>query len=102
MVAPAEVEVVRAVGIALVRRRAPVDAVRTNEVLTSTAAITRSREEDALAVLLARHLVTVVTVLSCTFPGTVIKQFEGTRKMMKGVMGAGPMGNMMRGMGRRR
>ena len=32
----------------------------------------------------------------------LLKQFEGTRKMMKSVMGAGPMGNMMRGMGRRR
>ncbi|MDE6147549.1 MAG: signal recognition particle protein [Bacteroidales bacterium] len=28
----------------------------------------------------------------------LLKQFEGTRKMMKTVMGAGPMGNMMRGM----
>ena len=28
----------------------------------------------------------------------LLKQFEGTRKMMKAVMGAGPMGNMMRGM----
>ncbi len=27
----------------------------------------------------------------------LLKQFEGTRKMMKTVMGAGPMGNMMRG-----
>ncbi len=28
----------------------------------------------------------------------LLKQFEGTRKMMKSVMGAGAMGNMMRGM----
>jgi signal recognition particle subunit SRP54 len=32
----------------------------------------------------------------------LLKQFESTRKVMKSVMGAGPMGNMMRGFGRRR
>ena len=32
----------------------------------------------------------------------LLKQFEGTRKMMKTVMGAGAMGNMMRGAKRRR
>ncbi|MBO5420242.1 MAG: signal recognition particle protein [Bacteroidales bacterium] len=32
----------------------------------------------------------------------LLKQFEGTRKMMKTVMGAGAMGNMMRGGKRRR
>ena len=75
VVVPVEVEVVRVVGLALARRRAPVVADRTNVALISTVAITRSREEDALAVLLARHLVTVVTVLSCPFPDTIIKQF---------------------------
>lgn len=72
-----EAQVARVVVTALERLRAPVSAVREKVIVVefTTVAITRSREEDAVAVLLACYLITLVTVLGRSGPVAVVNQF---------------------------
>ena len=72
MATTVEVQVARFAGKTLTRRRTPVVTVSPLVVKRRTTTPTGSREEDAVAVLLAGYFVTFYSVLSCPGPGAVI------------------------------
>ena len=75
MVTTVEVQVVRVVGITLMRRRTPVVTVSPPVVKRRTITPTGSRKKYAVAVLLAGYLAAFYTVLCCPGPGAVVEQF---------------------------
>ena len=71
VIARVEVKCIRAVRTALVERTRPIVAVRTGVAEAAIVAITRSGEENAVAIV-ASHFITIDTVLSCPGPSTIV------------------------------
>ena len=75
MKATVEEEAVGVIGIALVGRRTPIVAVLSSAVERRTEAVTRSRKEDGVVVLLANHLVAFLAVICSPCPCAVVYKF---------------------------